>query len=213
MTPKPNALLQAPRRTLMVAALVAAAAGALPGCAPLIVGGAMVGGTMMVIDRRTSGAQIEDQSIELKVANRAREVSPSGHVNATSYNRMLLLTGEVPNESDKKAVEQAAGRVENVRSIVNELAVMEASSVGTRSNDTVLSARVKASFVDAKDLQAQAIKVTTERGVVYLMGLVTEREAARAAEVARSVSGVNKVVRVFEVITEAELANLENRSK
>ena len=211
MTFRSNTALQGFRRTALVGALVAAAAAALPGCAPLIVGGAMVGGTMMAIDRRTSGAQVEDQAIELKMLARARELSPSGHVNATSYNRMVLLTGEVPNESDKKAVEQAVGRIENVRSIVNELAVMEATTVGTRSSDSVLSARVKASFVDAKDLQAQAIKVNTERGIVYLMGLVTEREAARAAEVARSVSGVNKVVRVFEIVSEAELANLENR--
>lgn len=208
---RPLVRLEGARRTGLVVALVAAAAAALPGCAPLIVGGAMVGGTMMAIDRRTSGAQVEDQAIEIKMLNRARELSPSGHVNATSYNRMVLLSGEVPNETDRKAIEQAAGRIENVRSIVNELAVMEASSVGTRSNDSVISARVKASFVDAKDLQAQAIKVVTERGIVYLMGLVTEREAARAAELARTVGGVNKVVRVFEVISEAELANLENR--
>ncbi len=213
MTPQSKSLTPGHRRTVLAAALVAAAGVALPGCAPLIVGGAMVGGTMMVIDRRTSGAQIEDQSIELKMGSRARELSPSGRINATSYNRMLLLSGEVPNESDRKALEQAAGRIENVRSIVNELAVMETASMGTRSNDAVLSARVKASFVDAKDLQAQAIKVTTDRGIVYLMGLVTEREAARAAEVARAVSGVNKVVRVFEMISEAELANLENRNK
>jgi osmotically-inducible protein OsmY len=213
MTFQSNARSKSHRRTVLVAALVAAAGAALPGCAPLIVGGAMVGGTMMVIDRRTSGAQIEDQSIELKMASRARELSPSGRITATSYNRMLLLSGEVPNESDRKALEQAAGRIENVRSIVNELAVMEPASMGARSNDAVLSARVKASFVDAKDLQAQAIKVTTDRGIVYMMGLVTEREAARAAEVARAVSGVNKVVRVFEVISEADLANLENRNK
>ena len=185
---------------------------ALAGCAPLLVGGAMVGGALVVVDRRTTGTQVEDQAIELKAANRAREVSAAGHVNATSYNRLLLLTGEVPSETDRKAVEQVATRVENVRSVINELAVSGVSSMSQRSNDTVITGKVKASFVDAKDLQAPAIKVVTERGIVYLMGRVTDREANRAAEVARTIPGVQKVVRVFELISEAELADLQPKS-
>ena len=190
-------------------ALAAAATATLAGCAPLLVGGAVVGTGLMVTDRRTSGAQIEDQAIELKAGNRLREaLGDRARIGVTSYNRLVLLTGEVPNEADRSAAEQAVGKVENVRTIVNEIAVLGSASLTSRTNDAVLSGKVKASFVDAKDLSANAIKVVTARGVVYLMGRVTEREANRAAEIARSVSGVTKVVKVFEPISEAELADL-----
>jgi len=195
-----------PRR---LGAIVCALAGltTLGACAPLLIGGAMVGGSMMVVDRRTSGAQLEDQSIELKSINRVKEVIGSaGHVNVTSYNRQVLLTGEVPAEADKAAIETAIGRTENLRTIVNDLAAMSPSSISGRSNDTLITSKVKASLVDAKDLISTAFKVVTERGAVYLMGRVTEREANRATEVARGVAGVQKVVRVFEIVTEAELA-------
>lgn len=184
-------------------------------CAPLLVGGAMVGGALVVTDRRTSGAQLEDQSIEFKASNRLREtLGDRGRVSATSYNRMVLLTGEVPSDADKTAAEQAVARVDNVRSTVNELTVLGsgafASSLANRSNDLIVSGKVKATFVDAKDLQANAFKVVTDRGVVYLMGRVTDREADRASELTRSINGVQKVVRVFEIITEAELANMRS---
>jgi osmotically-inducible protein OsmY len=182
---------------------------ALGACAPLLIGGAAVGGAMMYADRRSSGTLIEDQAIELKAARRAGEVmSERAHINVTSYNRIVLITGEVPVEGDRTIVEQAVAKVENVRSVANELAVAPASSFGARSQDTVLTSKVKATFVDAKDLQANAIKVVTERAIVYLMGKVTEREATRAATLARSISGVQKVVRVFEVVSEAELADM-----
>jgi osmotically-inducible protein OsmY len=181
----------------------------LGGCAAVVVGGAAVGTAMVATDRRTSGTQLEDQNIELKAITRISDtVGDRGHVNVTSYNRMVLLTGEVASEADRTALEQAVGRIEGVRSIVNELAVMGSSSFTARSNDTVLTSMVKASFVDAKDLQSNAFKVVTERATVYLMGRVTEREAARAAELARGVSGVQKVVRVFDILTDAELAAL-----
>lgn len=181
----------------------------LGGCAAVVVGGAAVGTAMVATDRRTSGTQLEDQNIELKALTRISDtVGDRGHVNVTSYNRMVLLTGEVASEADRTALEQAIGRIEGVRSIVNELAVMGSSSFTARSNDTVLTSMVKASFVDAKDLQSNAFKVVTERATVYLMGRVTEREAARAAELARGVSGVQKVVRVFDILTDAELAAL-----
>ncbi|MDP1693400.1 MAG: BON domain-containing protein [Burkholderiaceae bacterium] len=190
------------------ATLVALAAATLGGCAALVVGGA-VGTAMVVSDRRTSGVQVEDQAIELKAVTRIREaVGERGHINTTSYSRMVLLTGEVASEADRTAIEQAVSRIENVRSIVNELAVMGSTSLTARSNDTILTSKVKATFVDAKDLQANAVKVVTERGSVFLMGRVTEREAARATELARGISGVQKVVRVFEILTEAELAAL-----
>ncbi|HEV7912728.1 MAG TPA: BON domain-containing protein, partial [Albitalea sp.] len=178
-------------------------------CAPLIVGGAMLGGTLMATDRRTSGAQVEDQAIELKAMNRIRDVvGDRAHVSTTSYNRIVLITGEVPNEADKAAVEQAVQRVENVKSTVNELETMGASSLTSRSSDAILSSKVKATFVDAKDLFANAFKVVSERGTVYLMGRVTEREATRATELARSVGGVQKVVRLLEIISEQDLADM-----
>jgi osmotically-inducible protein OsmY len=198
-------------RTLRTTALLAAIASAtlLSACAPLIVGGAVLGGTLMATDRRTSGTQIEDEAIELKSMNRIRELlGDRGHASATSYNRMVLLTGQVPSEADKTAIEQSVQQVQNVRSTVNELQVAGATSLTSRSNDTILTSKVKASLLDAKDLSAKAIKVVTERGVVYLMGRVTEREAKRAVEIARGVGGVQKVVRVFDVITEQELVDI-----
>lgn len=193
-------------RPALLAAL--AASTLLGGCAPLLIGGAMVGGSMMVTDRRTSGTQLEDQGIEMKAAKRVDEaIGERGHINLTSYNRLVLITGEVPTEADKAAVELAAARVENVRSVVNELVIGSASSIGNRSNDTLLTSKVKASMVDAKDVFANAYKVVTERSVVYLMGRVTEREAARATAIARGVSGVTKVVRIFDIVSEAELAD------
>ncbi|MFM8899618.1 MAG: BON domain-containing protein [Burkholderiales bacterium] len=200
------------RRPFLLAVLLAASPW-MSACAPLLVGGAMVGGAMVVTDRRTSGAQLEDQSIEFKSGNRLREVlGDRGRVSPTSYNRLVLLTGEVASEADKTAAEQAVARVENVRATVNELTVLGsgafASSLANRSNDLILSGKVKATFVDAKDVHANAFKVVTDRGVVYLMGRVTEREADRATELARSINGVQKVVRVFEIISEAELANM-----
>lgn len=200
-------ILTSQRMRTALAGLCAGAA-LLSGCAPLVVGGAMVGGTLMMMDRRTTGSQVDDQAIELKGANRVREVGgANAHVNITSYNRTVLLTGEVATDADRSAVEQAVQRVENVRSTVNELGVMPPTSIGARSQDTVLTSKVKATLVDARDLQANAFKVVTERSVVYLMGRVTEREANRATELARAVSGVEKVVRVFEIVTESELAN------
>ena len=196
-------------RALRVALLALAAASVLPACAPVLVGGAMVGGALASVDRRTAGTQVEDQAIELKAVARLREITnEQANVSATSYNRIVLLTGEVPDAATRGAVEQAIGRIEGVRSVVNELAVMGRTTLTARSNDAVLSARVKAGFIDAKDLQANTIKVTTERGVVHLMGRVSEREADRAVAVARSVPGVQKVVKVFEILTEAQLADL-----
>lgn len=189
------------------AALAAAAlAGSLAGCAPLVIGGGAVVGTLMATDRRTTGTQVEDEGIEMRTASRIREtLGDRVHVNVTSYNRQVLLTGEVPTAADGQKVEQIARGVDNVRSVVNDLGVMPASSLTQRSRDAFISTKVRASLVDAKDLSANAFKVVTERDVVYLMGRVTQREAKRSAEIARGVDGVRKVVRVFEVISEEEL--------
>ena len=195
-------------RLSTVALLAATLTAPLTACAPLLLGGAVFGGTMVFVDRRTTGTQVEDQAIEIKAGLEARRAAPSGHINIASYNRRLLITGEVATEAERKAAEQAAGRVENVRLVDNELAVAGNTAISARGSDSVITAKVKAGFIDAKDLQAQAIKVVTERGIVYLMGIVTEREAGRATDTARTVAGVNKVVRVFEIVSEAELARL-----
>lgn len=195
-----------PARNVALCALVAMLTA---GCAaPLLLGGAAVGGAAMVVtDRRTSATQLEDQNIEFKVAARVRELlGERQHVNGTSYNRLLLLTGEVNTEADKAAVEQTVAKVDNVKSVVNELAVQWPSSVSSRSNDLLIAGKVKATFIDAKGLPANAFKVVVERGNVYLLGKVTEAEATRAIDLARTISGVQKVVRVLEVVSEADIA-------
>ena len=180
----------------------------LGACAPLMIAG--VAGTAMVAsDRRTSGAQLEDETIELRAKARIRDnLGERVHVNVTSFNRQVLLTGEVTAEKDRQAVLQLVERIENVKAVVNELAVMPLSNLSERSNDLLIVAKVKASFVDSRDLFANAFKVVTERGTVYLMGRVTQREANSATQLTRNVGGVNKVVRLFEIISEDELRNL-----
>jgi osmotically-inducible protein OsmY len=181
----------------------------LSACVPLVVGGAAVVGTMVVIDRRTSGVQLDDQNIELSAtAGVSNKYGERVHVNITSYNFRVLLTGEVPTLADRQLVEQIVTGQKNVKSVVNELAVMGNTTLTQRSNDSWLTGRVKATLLDTKDLNVNAFKVVTERGIVYLMGLVTQREADRASEIARSIGGVQKVVRVFEIISEEELRAL-----
>lgn len=201
------------KTTIRLVVLATALSGALSACVPLVVGGSFLGGTLLATDRRTSGAQLEDQGIELRASNRLRDnLGDRGHINITSYNRQVLLTGEVPTESDRKLAEQVVSGVDNVRSIVNELVVSGNSALTQRSSDTLITGQVKAAMVDAKDIYPTAFKVVTERGVVYLMGRVTQREADRATEVTRGVSGVQKVVRVLEIISEEELQRLLPRA-
>jgi osmotically-inducible protein OsmY len=181
----------------------------LTACVPLVIGGAAAGGSLVATDRRTSGAQLEDEGIELRGSSRLRSnLGERGHVNLTSYNRQVLLTGEVPTAQDKQLVEQIISRVENVSSVINELAVAGNSSLTQRSSDTLITGRVKAQLIDAPDLFSNAFKVVTERGTTYLMGRVTQREADRATNVVRSTSGVQKVIRIFDIISEDELARL-----
>lgn len=190
-------------------AAVATVSTTLTGCFPLLLGGAAVGGAAVYTDRRTSGTQLEDQAIELKAISRVRDaIGTRGRVSVTSYSRLALITGEVTSDADRKLVEQAVSRIDNVRSIVNELTVANPLPAHNPGTDAVITGKVKASMIDSKDVFAQSVKVVTERGAVYLMGRVTEREATRATEIARGVSDVQKVVRVFEIISEAELGNL-----
>jgi osmotically-inducible protein OsmY len=184
--------------------------GALTACVgPLIVGGAMVGGTLVATDRRTSGAQLDDEAIELRAASQIRSnLGTRVRVSVTSYNRQVLLTGEVPNLQDKQRVEQVVKQVDSVAAVVNELAVLNSPSLMDRSADALITGRIKAMLLDARDLQSNAFKVVTERGTTYLMGRVTQREADRATEVVRATPGVQKVVRIFEIISEQELQRL-----
>lgn len=190
--------------TLMAGAALLAG---LSGCVPLVMGAAAGGLGMVATDRRTSGAQLDDQGIELRAGARVREIAgDNSHVNITSFNRQVLLTGEVPTAALRQRIEETVSRIENVTGVVNDLGMAAPSSLQQRSTDAFITGKVKASLLDAKDIFANAYKVVTERNVVYLMGRVTRREAERATDVARGVSGIEKVVRVMEIISESELA-------
>lgn len=205
-----NRLLRAALRPLALAAAAGTLSMSLSGCVGVMMGGAVVG-TMAAADRRTFGAQTEDKSIELKATTRISNMpGGAGHVDVTSYNRRVLLTGEVPDEATKAEVERQVMDIEGVQGVVNELAIAGASSFASRSNDALITGKVKASLVDAKDISANNFKVTTERGIVYLMGRVTQREGSRGAEVARGVSGVAQVVKVFEYIDPSEAASMSS---
>ena len=167
---------------------------------------------MVASDRRTTGIQVEDESIEQRSASAMREnFGTKEHINITSYNRQVLITGQVSSDQVRTQAEQLVGRVQNVRSVVNELVVGPVSSNSDRASDVLLVAKVKASMVDTEDVFANVFKVVVERGTVYLMGRVTQAEAKRATDVVRGVSGVKRVVRVFEFITEDELRALQPR--
>ncbi len=196
------------RRTGATLVLLGSTLVALTGCFPLAVGGAVMTG-MVATDRRTAGTVVEDEGIELRAASRIREnLGERAHVNVTSYNRQVVLTGEVPSVQDKQLVEQIVAGVDNVRHIVDEIGVMGNSSLQQRSSDALVTGRVKAGLIDAKDLFTNAFKITTERGTVYVMGRVTEREAKRATDVISATPGVQKVVRILEIVSEEELARL-----
>lgn len=201
------------QKLITLAVLSASVVTALSACAPLIIGGAVVG-SMMAIDRRTAGTQIEDEGIELRAASALRTtLGDRVHVNITSFNRQVLVTGEALTALDRQQVEQTVGRVENVRSVVNEVAVMGHTSLSQRSSDVLATSKVKAGLVDARDLSVNAFKVVTERGTTYLMGRVTKREADRATDITRSTGGVLKVVRMLELISEDELRVLQPAPK
>jgi osmotically-inducible protein OsmY len=186
----------------------------LSGCFGLIVG-AGIGSAVSAVDRRTLGAQTEDKSVTVKAEIKMREVTNgNGNINVTSFNRKVLLTGEVRDEAMKTAAEREVRKIENVVSVINELKISGSSSYTSRSSDALITTKDKASLVDMKTVSAISFKVTTERGVVYLMGLVTPREGNIAADVAKGVSGVTSVVKIFEYISEedarAKQANAQN---
>ncbi|MBX3687290.1 MAG: BON domain-containing protein [Rhodocyclaceae bacterium] len=199
------------RRGLLVLTLIAGIVPALQGCFPVVATGVGMG-AMMAADRRSSGSYVEDEGLEWKVQNRiAEKFGDRVHVNATSFNRNVLLSGEVPDDATRAEVDRIAASVPNVRAITNDLQVAGIASLTSRSNDVVITSKVKARFVDAATFGAHHVKVITEAGTVYLMGLVTREEADKATELARTTSGVRKVIRVFEYISPEEARRLDQR--
>jgi osmotically-inducible protein OsmY len=188
-------------RKWIVMAGAAALAGAtlLQGCGALIIGGAAAT-AMVASDRRTTGTYVEDESIEWKVVDRMRNNFAGAHVNATSYNRRVLLTGEAPTEEMKKQIEARVRSIDNVKDVVNELQVSGASSMASRGSDSLVTSNVKARMVNNGVFSPTHVKVLTEAGTVFLMGLVTQAEGEKAVEIARNTSGVVRVVKVFEYV-------------
>ena len=201
------------KRRLLTAGFAVAVigvAGSLTACVPLVIGGAAAGTALVATDRRTAGAQLEDQGIELRALSDVRSTFGTRvRVSTVSFNRQVLLIGEVPNAQDKQAVEALVKKVDNVDSVVNELGVRNSPSLADRSGDLLITGRVKAAILDARDLQSNAFKVVTSNNTVYLMGRVTKRESDRVTAIARGVTGVQRVVRIFENISEEELLRLQ----
>jgi osmotically-inducible protein OsmY len=199
-----------PRRFWISSVLLVSALSS--GCvAPLlVVGGMAAGGVMVNADRRSAGTQLEDESIELKAAGRVRTFmnGRSHHLNVTSFNRVVLITGEVMTAPERDAVAELVASVEQVRSVINESVVGFPSSLGERSQDALLTTRVRAALLESQNVNPGAFKVVTERGVVYLMGLATQAEADRAVALARNVSGVRKVVQAVEILSTDDVLNL-----
>ena len=204
--------------TQRMALLGAAMAGltALSGCGALVVGGAAATTAIVATDRRTAGEQVEDQAIELKAAAEMRrlfETVPAARVNATSYAGLLLLTGDVPTEQAKQQAGDAAEKVEKVKRVVNQLRVGDTTPLSVRSNDTWLTSKIKTTLVNTREVPSRTINVTTERGIVYLLGKVTNDEGQRAATAVSAVKGVNKVVKLFEIVSPESLVDpLDNSS-
>ena len=181
-------------------ALSTTLAAQLSACVPVVVGGAAAGGAVAA-DRRTSGIFVEDENIELKAVKfMETTLGENAHVNVTSYNRNVLLTGEVPNEAAKTSAETFVKNIENVRAITNEIKVEPKTSISSRSNDTYLTSKIKTKFVTENQFPANYVKIVTENSVVYLLGIVNKTEADAAAEIARNTDGVDKVVKVFEYL-------------
>ena len=197
------------QRPLATALLCGAMLTSLTGCIELMVGGAVMSG-VAAADRRTLGAQTEDKAIAVKGESRVPAVTgDAGHVNVTSFNRRVLLSGEVRDEAMKSAVEREVRTIDGVQSVYNELVIAGPASYTSRSNDALITTKVKASLVDMKTISAASFKVVTESGTVFLMGRVTQREGTVAADVARGVGGVQKVVKLFDYISETELKQFQ----
>jgi osmotically-inducible protein OsmY len=184
---------------LLIAAVAVAMLPLMNGCAAVALGGAAAaGGYLVGEDRRAANVMADDQAIELKVGNRLGAKFPDAHINSTSYNRLVLLTGEVPTAAAKAEADEIVRGVEGVRGTFNELQVGPVSPLSARANDSYITSKVKARFLDARRFNPIHAKVVTDAGTVYLMGIVKKQEANDATELARTTSGVNRVVRLFE---------------
>ena len=199
------------KKLLLATTLLALALPALQGCVPAVATG-VGAGALMIVDRRNAETYLADEAIEIRSFNRINEkFGDKVHINVTSYNLKVLLTGEVPDEGIKAELEKAVAGIANVKGVVNEAQVGAVSGFQARSNDTYITSKVKARFIDANKFQANHVKVVTEAGAVFLLGLVTRKEADEAAEIARTTAGVKKVVRVFEYVEIREAQRLDNR--
>ena len=187
-------------RAVLLVLMAVAAHSLLSGCAAVVLGGAAATGVLLTEDRRTVGTITEDQGIELKTGSRVGERVPGAHINTTSFNRLVLLTGEAPTTAAREDIERVARGVENVRGVYNELQVAGNSALTARTNDSYLTSKVKARFLDGQKFSPVHVKVVTESGVVYLLGLVKRAEAEAATDVARTTGGVAKVVKLFEYL-------------
>ena len=199
-------------KAVLSAALLASLSGSLLGCFPLVVGGVAMGAAATA-DRRTLGAQTEDKSITVKAEMRLGKLCGDlAHINIASFNRKVLLTGEVPDQSTKAAAERELRAIEGVQTVYNELEIAPPASYTARSSDALVTTKVKASLVEMNTISAASFKVVTENGTVFLMGRVTQREGDVATDVTKSVTGVQRVVKLFEYISEAELRDITPKS-
>ncbi|MDQ5877498.1 MAG: hypothetical protein QG592_495 [Pseudomonadota bacterium] len=197
------------KRPLIAALLLALAAPALTGCVAAVATGAAAG-ALAVVDRRSFGTQTEDEGIEWKIlGNAMNKYGDKVHLNQTSYSRKVLLTGEVPDEQTKEEIGRMASGMPNVVSVWNELQIGPTSSFQNRSNDAFITSKVKGRFVDGGKFRANLVKVVTEAGTVFLLGMVTRQEADAAIEIARTTSGVKKVVNVMEIISADQARRLD----
>lgn len=191
----------------LLASIAFSSLAALSGCGLLVVGGTAATTAVVATDRRTAGEQVEDQAIEMKVGAEMRRLfEDKARVNTTSYGGWALLTGDVPTAQDKQKAEEAARQVEKVVKVINELRVGDITPVSVRTNDTWLSSKVKTALINTKEVPSRTIVITTERGIVYLMGRVTDAEGQRAAKATASLSGINKVVKLFQIVSPESIA-------
>lgn len=182
----------------------------LQGCVPAMIAGGAAVSVMSAHDRRSTGVQTDDETTEWKAAQRVPEKYKAfSHLNFTAYNRRVLITGEVPNEEAKTLIGEQTRQLEGVKDIFNEVNIAPASALGNRSNDSYITSKLKARLVDSNQLSANHIKVVTENGVAYLMGIVTDREAKVAVAIARTTDGVRRVVTLMEVVNEADIRRID----
>lgn len=192
-------------RPIALALSLGAAAATLSACAPLIIGGAAAGGALVATDRRTTGVQVEDKNIGLKVESQLRQqLGETSRINATSYLSRVLLTGEAPDQAAKDRATQIAQGVENVKEVVNQIRVAPVSSLEDRTSDTWITSKVRTALINTRGVPSRTMTITTSAGVVYLMGKVTRIEGDMAAAAAADVSGVKQVVKVFHIMTREE---------